>query len=376
MERLVGFNHDVLRGVRDFAGPARGWICHFIDPRPELLPLVAGWKPDGIVAFIATEAFGHEVMSLGAPMVDVAAWVERPPWPRVGLDDVATGRLAADYLLGLGFEHFAYIGDPHLAFSTARRRGYEAGLSAAGYEFRAFDADPKRFPLARGWTMGGVDGELVAWIDALPKPVALFADNDDRALLVSEACRAGGVEIPGEVALLGVDDDPYLCRLGYPPISSIATPARRLGYEAAVLLDRLLAGFDVPHHPVRLPPQGVVARRSTDVFAYADPVVAEAMRFILAHFTEGIAVPDVAAAVTTSRRTLERRFQQDVGHTVLVEITRARLDRARFLLATTDLPLRAIATQSGFDSASGLSLAHRAAYAASPGEYRRSVVRG
>ena len=170
--------------------------------------------------------------------------------------------------------------------------------------------------------------------------------------LVAEAERAG----------LAVIVEPALCRPITPATDAVAV--RRL--------TRLLAGFDVPEYPVRLAPLGVVSRRSTDIVAYADPLVADAVRFIQGHFGDGIGVPDVAAAIKIGRRTLERRFQRLVGHSVLAEITRARLDRARFLLATTDLPLRAVAQQCGFESAAGLSVAHRAAFSSPPGEYRRT----
>jgi len=376
MERLVGFNHDVLMGVRDFAGPSRNWVCHFINPDPALLPQVAAWEPHGILAFVGQAEVGEAISTLGVPFVDVAAWVHRPPWPRVGLDDRAIGRKAAEYFLDLGYEHFGFIGNTQLAFSEWRFCGYEETLAAAGYTVRSFAADPRRFPSARAWTMGGVDGELVAWMQALPKPIAVFADNDERALLASEACHAAGVSVPEDIALLGVDDDPYLTGLGYPPISSIATPARRLGYEAASLLDRLLAGFPVPATPNRLPPVGVVERRSTERFAFGDPLVEAAVRFIAERATEGIGVADVVRHVPAGRRTVERRFEAFVGRPILAEINRVRLEKARFLLASTDLPLKSIATQCGYRSVSWLSTSHRDFYGQGTRDYRRSVRSG
>jgi len=376
MERLVGFNHDVLMGVRDFAGPSRNWVCHFINPLVELLPQVAAWEPNGVLAFVGNAEIGEAIRSLNVPFVDVAAWVHQPPWPRVGLDDRAIGRLAADYLLERGFEQFAFIGNTELAFSEWRLRGYSETLQAAGYPVRTFAADPKRFPSARAWTMGGVDGELVGWVQALPKPVAVFADNDERALLASEACQVAGVPVPSAVALLGVDDDPYLTGLGYPPISSIATPARRLGYEAAQTLDRLLHGFKAPESPTRLGPVGVVTRRSTDRFAFGDPLVMQALRFIAEKATDGIGVADVVRHVPAGRRTLERRFETYVGRGILDEINRFRLEKARLLVASTDLALAEVAAQCGLGSASRLSTLHREIYGVGTREYRRVVRSG
>ncbi|MBT3296050.1 MAG: hypothetical protein HN919_05185 [Verrucomicrobia bacterium] len=57
-----------------------------------------------------------------------------------------------------------------------------------------------------------------------------------------------------------------------------------------------------------IPPRGVVARRSTDVLAVADPAVARAMRFMWDHLDQNLSVEDVAMQASVSRRKLERIF--------------------------------------------------------------------
>jgi len=371
LERIVGFNHEVLTGIRDFATPDRGWICHFIDPRPHLMPLVSQWEPHGIVAFLGDGEIASKVQELGRPFVDVAAWVSNPTWPQVGFDDRRIGRLAAEYYLNLGFEHFAFIGNPILAFSAARQAGFQEALQAYGYAASTFTADPKRFPAARGWTMGGVDGELVSWLSSHAKPVAVFAENDERALLASEACRVGGLRVPGDVAILGVDNDPYLCALGYPPISSIATPARRLGFLAAECLDQLIHGISPSRESTFLPPTHVVERHSTSSVAFGNPDVCAAMTFIRENAVLGVQVDDVARASGLSRRTLERLFEAEVGHTILTELNRVRMDRARALLASSVEPIKAVAMNSGFQSQAWLATSHRRIYGMTPQQYRQ-----
>jgi len=372
MERLVGFNHDVMQGVRDFAGPEKHWVCHFIDPRPELLDLVQGWEPHGILAFLGDDRFGCQVASLNVPFVDVAAWVDRPGWPRVGLDDKAVGVMAAEHLLGLGLEHFAFLGNTQLAFSSSRLLGFRSELEQAGYSLATFATDPARFPTTRRFTMGGLDGELVSWLMALHKPVGIFADNDERALLASEGCRAAGIDIPEEVALLGVDNDPYLCGLGYPQLSSIATPARRLGFEAARRLETLMQGRSDLGNTL-LQPLGVVSRRSTDVLAFPDPDVSAAILFLRNHACSGVGVEDVASAVRIGRRTLERRFQRFVGRSVGEEIARTRLQNAKRIICTTDEPVKSVAAASGYRSIASFSTAFRKEFGVAPHTLRKSV---
>ncbi len=373
LERIVGFNHEVLTGIRDFAAPDRGWLCHFIDPRADLLPLVRQWEPHGIIAFLGDADIAVKVQELGRPFVDVAAWVDSPTWAQMGFDDRAIGRLAGEYFLNLGFEHFAFIGNPNLAFSRSRQAGFVEALRAYGYSASTFAADPKRFPAARGWTMGGVDGELVSWLSSHAKPVAMFAENDERALLVSEACSVGGLRVPSDVSILGVDDDPYLCGLGYPPISSIATPARRLGYLAAECLDQLINGAAFPRQRILLPPTTVVERLSTSNVAYGNPEVCAAMYFIRENAVLGVQVDDVAHAAGISRRTLERLFESEVGRTVLSELNRVKMDRARALLATSAEPIKSVALKCGFQSQAWLATSHRKIYGISPHQYRQMV---
>jgi LacI family transcriptional regulator len=373
MERIVGFNHEVLTGIRDFSTPDRGWICHFIDPRPDLLPLVSQWEPHGIIVFLGDTEIARRVQELERPFVDVAAWVPNPTWPQVGFDDCAIGRMAADYFLKLGYEQYAFIGNPSLAYSGERQTGYMEVLRSNGYNASTFAADPNRFPPARGWTMGGVDGELISWLTSHPKPLAVFAENDERALLVSEACRVGGLRVPNEVAILGVDDDPYLCGLGFPSLSSIATPMRRLGYLAAERLNQLINGMPIGREKTLLPPSCVMERHSTNSVAYGNPDVAAAMRFIRDNAVMGAGVDDVVAAAGVSRRTLERLFEAEVGSSILGELTRVKMDRARAMLASSSDPIKAIALECGFQSQTWLATAHRKAYGITPLQYRNQV---
>jgi hypothetical protein len=94
-----------------------------------------------------------------------------------------------------------------------------------------------------------------------------------------------GLRVPDEVAILGVDDDEFECKLSHPPLSSVKNPGVQIGYEAAALLDRLMAGEKPEQVRVFLPPLYVAARRSTETTALADPDVAMALIFIREHLS-------------------------------------------------------------------------------------------
>jgi LacI family transcriptional regulator len=222
---------------------------------------------------------------------------------------------------------------------------------------------------------GGTTGErelaaMAAWLRALPKPVGVLACYDVRGQQVLEACHEAGLPVPDDVAVIGVHNDELLCDLCDPPLTSVIPDARRAGYEAAALLERMMEGERVPVATRTIEPLGVAARQSTDVVAVADARVAAAVRFIRERATTGIDVSDVLRAVPMSRTLLERKFKQLLGYSPHEQIQRVRLERAKALLATTELPVAAVAERVGIEHPEYLSVAFRRATGLSPREYR------
>jgi len=112
-----------------------------------------------------------------------------------------------------------------------------------------------------------------------------MACNDDRSQDVLAACKITDIEVPREVAILGVNNDELVCGLSYPQISSIATSTERAGYETARVLDKLMKGQKIAkaEKQVTISPLHVVTRQSTDVMAIENRQVAEAVQFIRKH---------------------------------------------------------------------------------------------
>jgi len=214
---------------------------------------------------------------------------------------------------------------------------------------------------------------LADWLSGLPKPLGVMACDDARARHVLEACRRLGLRVPDDVALIGVDNNEMLCELSPTPLSSVEQGLRRMGFEAAALLDRLMAGRKPSRLRYVIDPESVVTRRSTDVLAVDDPDVAAALRFVRDRACDDIGVPDVAEAIHVSRSTLERRFKAMMGRTVHAEIQRVRIERARQLTAATDLPLKQIAQQSGFRHLTYLTSLFRRRIGQTPAQYRRQI---
>jgi LacI family transcriptional regulator len=189
-------------------------------------------------------------------------------------------------------------------------------------------------------------------------------------------CRQLGIDVPNDIALLGIDNDELECLLATPPLSSIVNPGEQNGYKAAKILDRWISTGRRPKRKAFFtPPTHVVARQSTDMIAVADPDVSAAVAFIRNHATENIGVPEVVSGLSISRRGLERRFHQILGRSVLQEIQRVRIERAKHLLVETNLLMPAIARHSGFSTPQRLAVVFRHVTDESPMIYRRNARR-
>jgi LacI family transcriptional regulator len=197
-----------------------------------------------------------------------------------------------------------------------------------------------------------------------------MACNDMRGQHVLDSCQRAGVAVPEEVAVVGVDDDDLLCDLCSPPLSSVAPNPELIGYEAAALLEALMAGHPADPLERTVPPVGVTARQSTDVLAIGDPSVAVAVRLIRERACHGLTVADVLREVPVSRSVLERLFRRHLGRSPQAEIRAVRLKRVKQLLVETSLPLDQVAELSGFAHPEYLSVAFRRATGQTPGRYR------
>jgi LacI family transcriptional regulator len=170
--------------------------------------------------------------------------------------------------------------------------------------------------------------------------------------------------------VLGVDNDPVLCELCDPPLSSVIPDGRRAGYLAAELLDRWMAGHAVPAEAHRIAPLGIHTRQSTDVLAIDDKAIAATVRLIRQRACEGITVADLLRQVPLSRRVLEQKFTRYLGHSPHAEILRIRLSRVKQLLVETDLSVEAIAQLAGFEYPEYLSVAFKREVGLRPRAYR------
>ncbi len=359
-----------LRGIVSFARPNHPWTFHFLDHRADRFVEDRDLRHlAGVIGQLYAPEMTDLLRTLRIPAINLTNRRPNPSVPRVGADDLGIGRLAARYFLDRGYAHFAYLGLSSMNFSQQREAGFTAELKTAGNAYCSFSA----WLLERGLSESEHFDGITRWIASLPRPVALFCGCDSFAWAALEACREAAVAVPESVSVIGVDNDPMICLLSTPQLSSVAVPAERIGFEAARLLHAEMQQLgSVPvAAPLLLPAKEVVTRASSDCLAIDDGGVAAAVKFIRNHAASRIGVDDVARAAGVARRSLERKFRGVLGRSPLEEIRRTRLELVRELLVNTDLPMPAIASRCGFESAVRLTTVFREVVGQTPTSFRR-----
>lgn len=361
VESSIEYGRGVLRGIARWLREHGPWSI-FIEQRElgaALPDWIREWDGDGII----TRSDDPRIARSGLPTVGLYDRAEdRLRFPMILNDNVAVGRMAAQHLADRGFRHLAYYGVRDERWSELRLEGAAAVAEAA-------QATLSVHPSGGRWEAS--QERLKRWILGLPRPLGLVAANDIHGLRALDACRRAGLAVPEQVAVVGADDDAELCELSDPPLSSVTFNPERVGYEAAGLLDRLMSRRSAPVGPLLVPPLGVSTRQSTDILAIDDAEVAKAVHYIRRHAFEGITVEDILREVPLSRRALEHRFRRRLGRTPKEEIQRLRLDQAKSLLSSTDLPLARISDRLGFHQPSYLSAVFKKATGKTPARYRR-----
>ena len=178
--------------------------------------------------------------------------------------------------------------------------------------------------------------------------------------------------MPEDISILGVGDDPLLCKFNTPSISSIDSDAFGIGRAAARSLAELFDNPGVRPKDCYPPPIGVSERDSTRIFPISPQWLSDALVFIRNGIGRNITAADVFTHLGMSHTPVERMFAAKIGHSVQSEIASVRIETAKRLLANTSLPLAEVAKQSGFATKSYFTAKFKSATGKTPGEWRFS----
>lgn len=377
IESSRSYGRELLMGIAKYVRIHGPWSIEFEEGDPgEHFPKWFGrWKWDGIIARVSTPAMAQVLRRAKVPVVDLSGSLPKTGFLRIRSDEKAVGRMAAEHLLERGFKHFAFCGFNGTDWSDLRRDSFEQRILEAGFTCQIFEkpGPTQSFSLSDYEEHGERhEQDLMRWLQSLPKPCGLMACNDARGRQVLNCCREVNVVVPDEVAVIGVDKDEIFCELSDLPLSSVILNTQQIGFEAAALLAKLMAGEDAGSSTMLVKPIGVMARQSTDVLAIDDRHIASALKQIREQACKGMDVESILKTVPLSRSVLERRFAHILGTSPKAEILRVRLDRVCRLLAESELPLAEVAMKAGFEHPEYMSRLFKKKMGVTPGEYRKN----
>ena len=287
--------------------------------------------------------------------------------PKVKPDNRAVGHVGAEHLIDRAYQNFGFCGYGNEDWSKDRRNGFLEALEAVNTTCSVLDTDYIKV-LTPEWDIG--EQEIISvWLRELPKPVAIMACHDMRALQVISAAQQCGFRIPDDVAVLGANNETVRAELSHPPLSSVPLNAHEWGETAAMLLH-----LQMEHKPVErltfIEPLQVVVRRSTEALAIGDPCVMKALKIIREEACDYLRVEELADRVNVSRSLLDRRFRKFLRRSPQDEIRHVRINKAKKFLIETDLTLAEIAEQTGFDHPEYLSVMFKRITNETPRDFR------
>jgi LacI family transcriptional regulator len=358
LETSTEYGRGLLRGILRYSRLHGPWSLNVAPGHlDQVLPKAKSWKGAGIIARIDSPKMEGLIRSTGLPFVasSVSESRQRTPGDKFGeirTDSEAIARMGAAHLLEVGLRRFAFCGFANCAWSTLREKAFLQFSKDGGYPCSAHHIALANWMQRPNWIESWQLEQpiMVKWLQSLTKPVGLMACNDVCGREVLQACAAAGLRVPDEVAVVGVDNDEMMCELSNPALSSVALDIEKAGYNAAQLLDGLMRGQPAGGQIVWVRPTHVASRGSSDAIVQEDALVGGALQFIREHAGRPISVGDITDELRISRRTLERRFFDATGHTVIYEIMRCRLQRAKLILMETNLPCHKVAVEAGFGS--------------------------
>ncbi|MDR3198600.1 MAG: DNA-binding transcriptional regulator [Planctomycetaceae bacterium] len=382
----TGSIREILQGIQRYAKLYGPWGLQVLSGGVRELQTLFPVKRNkntisGLLACITEEKEAKLLTGIRIPVV----LLDPPPklrtqyetllkFPFVTQNNVQIGELAADYFLEKKMSDFAFVPSTFDSYwSEERFQAFSRRICKKGLTVHLYSV-----PSSGNGFFVSPTRHLTHWLQKLPKPVALFAATDRVGQEILTVCQSAGLAIPYEIAVLGVGNDEILCESSFPTLSSIAVHWQRCGFIAAEMLDQLMNQTPLKQDMDIYPAIGVVSRSSTDLPVHSatrlpglrNDFVIRALEFIRINSGFSIRVVDVARQTGVSRQWLERQFKKELGHSILDEIRKNRMERICFLLSETTLPINEIAVISGYENANHLRLLFKEKFKMTMTEYR------
>lgn len=350
IDSTTEFSRRFLTGLIQYANENGPWIFYRLPSYYKALYGEAGiverikeWKIDAVIA--QWEYEGVDFLD----QLDIPVFLQSYKnisgrFSRISGDYIGAGVMAAQFFAKRYFKNFAFYGNKNFFWSRARAEGYRREVERIKGSYYYFESELLD---SMQWSREHV--ELDNWLQGLPKPVALFACDDNFALQVSEMCKVNNINIPDELSLLGVDNDELICNLSHPSISSIITDDENGGYQTGKMLQNLILNKNNVPFNINIDPVRIELRQSTEKYNISDNYIKTVIDYINENIRLNISIDKLAEIVPLSRRNLEMKFKEATGTSVYQFILDKKVDLISTELLTTDKDLLDIAIEMGFN---------------------------
>ena len=368
MERNSFFSREFLRGALAVRVDNWEFLCipHTLEVG-ELRQFLANHSIDGVIARGLGESVSQCVSSLGVPSVLIRGSegesIEYINGPQV--DDSAIGRLAGEEFQVLNLGYWGFVHWEGIGWSEARRASFHSYATAHG-----MSNDTLSLPASSRASWEGIS-RIASWLAKLPKPCGILACNDEAGLDVLHACRIKKYAVPGEIAVIGVDNDRLLCESSSPALTSIDLKASEIGRSAVIQLAQMIGGVGVDIEHAAGVARLIVRSSSHEVDRYR-LVYQKAMDYIESRPLENTSVDELARFSGVSRRGLERAFEKYNSRSPALVMRERRMEEIMQLLKSSSSSLENLAAQTGFSDTAGFSNFVKRMTGSSPGALRNS----
>ncbi len=367
----------IMDGIHQYAQEHGGWHIFLIPPSAygaeksiRSLRSMQGWRGDGMLVATNNPDDLRYAKRQGIPTVNLASGLQdRHGIPRVSVDNYAAGRLAAEHLLERGLTHLAFFGWSNLWYSELRCQGFRDRAAEAGLEcnilLQPWD-DDRELNWAQRMAIPA------KWLATLPLPCGIFAAQDFKAQLLLDACSEAGLRVPDDIAIIGMDNNDTICEHSVPTLTSISRNSKRVGYEAATLLDRIIQRESGTDSEILIPPDHVVVRESSDMMYSSDPLVRAAIEYMRQHLRQTFNIEAVAEHLNVSKRKLERSFAQATDSSPHQYLTKLRIMHAQAIMKRNPkMAMESVGAECGFGSATTFHAAFQRITGMAPSAFRK-----
>ncbi len=359
----------LMRGLFEYASQWGGWEYHtlpYFDWKEapnslDILETAKALKVDAI--FGRWENVNYRLLQkLGIPVIVWGSPDRHPDLPVLCGDYRKIGSMGARFFLQQHYGSYAFLGYDNIYWSRERELGFLEEIKNHSHSFTSLHINRKN-----------QNRQVIKeWLSSLNKPCGLMVAHDELAVSVISICKGIGISIPEDLAIIGVDNDDFLCNITFPKISSIDLDFEKQGYELGRLLwemysQKRIWPAQIPLEPIRLVSRGTTVSHTT-----SDPYILQLIEAMESRYTQPLSLADFLSEIPLCRRSIEKRFHAEmVSTTMLTYLTCLRIEHLCRLLSSTDIPINEAAEKSGFVDIGNLSRVFKKYKGMTPAEYRK-----